>query len=129
MRAFLGVFAAQLPRKAFFMGDVPHFRDRGSQSFDQIIARFVSHEGLTPRQISFTATCLYVLASWMLRSCQVNGENQTLMNDLQILERIAHCEVADRPGRIEPRVIKRRRHAYKLMQQPRAVLKQKLLNP
>lgn len=83
--------------------------------------------GRTPRQISFTATCQYVLASWMLHSCQVNGARQTLMNERQCLERIARCEVADRPGRVEPRVIKRRRHTYKLMLQPRAVLKQLLL--
>ena len=32
------------------------------------------------------------------------------------LARIAAHEVANRPGRIEPRVLKRRRHRYPLMQ-------------
>jgi putative transposase len=42
------------------------------------------------------------------------------------LLQIAACEVANRPGRLEPRVLKRRRHGYKLMQQPRQVLHAKL---
>ncbi|MCL2648910.1 MAG: IS4 family transposase, partial [Phycisphaerales bacterium] len=33
--------------------------------------------------------------------------------------RIAANRVANRPGRIEPRVIKRRRHHYSLMTRPR----------
>ena len=42
---------------------------------------------------------------------------------LALLSQIATCEVANRPGRIEPRVLRRRRHGYKLMQQPCHVLK------
>ena len=38
----------------------------------------------------------------------------------------AKCEVGHRPGRLEPRVIKRRRHGYPLMQKPRGVLKREL---
>ena len=33
-------------------------------------------------------------------------------------------EVANRPGRIEPRVIKRQRHRYQLMKQPKAQIRQ-----
>jgi hypothetical protein len=43
-----------------------------------------------------------------------------------MLVHIAACEVANRPGRIEPRELKRRRHGYKLMQEPRAALQQRL---
>jgi len=81
-----------------------------------------------PRQISFTSACQYVLSSWMLLSLglldpsQVQGHCQTL------LRQISQCEVANRPGRLEPRVLKRRRHRYKLMQQPRAVLRAQLPN-
>jgi len=39
------------------------------------------------------------------------------------LERIAAHKVANRPGRIEPRVIKRRRHRYPLMRAPRDELR------
>ena len=40
-----------------------------------------------------------------------------------MLEQIAAHEVANRPGRIEPRVLKRRRHHYPLMQRPRDELR------
>jgi len=42
------------------------------------------------------------------------------------LSRIAANEVANRPGRIEPRVLKRRRHRYPLMTQPRDQLRKAL---
>ena len=82
-----------------------------------------------PRQISFTGTCQYVLASWMLISCGLIEPTDLASHCLKLLSQIASCEVANRPGRIEPRVLKRRRHGYKLMQQPRAVLKAQLQNP
>jgi hypothetical protein len=44
-----------------------------------------------------------------------------------VLEQLASCEVANRPDRIEPRVLKRRRQGYKLMTKPRDVLKAELL--
>jgi hypothetical protein len=43
-----------------------------------------------------------------------------------MLARLAANEVANRPGRIEPRVLKRRRHRYPLMQRPRAQLRAEL---
>ena len=79
-----------------------------------------------PRQLSFTATCQYVLAGWQtVSSGLLCGEGLLAYCRVQ-LEQIAGCEVANRPGRIEPRVIKRRRHRYKLMQEPREVLRKKL---
>ncbi len=79
-----------------------------------------------PRQISFTGTCQYILASWTdLARGRIAPEKIT-DHCLTLLSKIAECEVAHRPGRLEPRVIKRRRHGYKLMQQPRHVLKKQL---
>ena len=79
-----------------------------------------------PRQISFTGTCQYLLASWTdLARGRIASENITDYC-LSLLSKIAECEVAHRPGRIEPRVLKRRRHGYKLMQEPRHVLKKRL---
>ena len=43
-----------------------------------------------------------------------------------LLAHIADNEVANRPGRIEPRVLKRRRHRYPLMQCPRDQLREEL---
>ena len=79
-----------------------------------------------PRQISFTSTCQYVLSSWMLVSCGQLDSAQALDHCELLLAQIASCEVGNRPGRLEPRVLKRRRHRYKLMQKPRAVLRSEL---
>ena len=79
-----------------------------------------------PRQISFTGTCQYILASW---TDMVRGRippDRLSAHCLALLSQIATCEVANRPGRIEPRVLRRRRHNYKLMQEPRHVLKNRL---
>jgi len=82
--------------------------------------------GKQPRQISFTSTCQFVLASWM----QLSGGliDASLLEDylLLMLNQIAACEVGNRPGRLEPRVLKRRRHRYKLMQKPRSQLRREL---
>ncbi len=84
--------------------------------------------GKQPRQISFTGTCQYVLSSWMLLSLGVIAPSEILPHCRTLLGQIAQCEVANRPGRIEPRVLKRRRHRYKLMQETRAKLKAQLKN-
>ncbi len=81
-----------------------------------------------PRQISFTGACQYVLSSWMLFSCDQIAVDRAEAYCRQLLKHIAECEVANRPGRLEPRVLKRRRHGYKLMQEPRDVLKKRLMN-
>lgn len=79
-----------------------------------------------PRQISFTSTCQYVLAGWMQLSLGLvpAGSQEEYLR--LMLEQIAACEVANRPGRLEPRVLKRRRHGYKLMQKPRHQLRREL---
>ncbi|MGB3127680.1 MAG: IS4 family transposase [Pseudomonas sp.] len=82
--------------------------------------------GKQPRQISFTSTCQYVLASWMQLSAGLIDAS-SLDDYLRLmLKQIAACEVANRPGRLEPRVLKRRRHGYKLMQKPRNQLRREL---
>lgn len=81
-----------------------------------------------PRQISFTSTCQYVISSWMLLSCHTMSTDRIENHCRLLLSQIAACEVANRPGRLEPRVLKRRRHGYKLMQEPRWVLRAQLRN-
>lgn len=81
-----------------------------------------------PRQISFTGTCQYVLASWMLLAANPLAADKLESYCRTLLQKIAECKVANRPGRIEPRVLKRRRHGYKLMQEPRHILKARLMN-
>jgi hypothetical protein len=82
--------------------------------------------GQQPRQVSFTSTCQYVLASWMQLSSGLIEESSLQEFLLLMLKQIAACEVANRPGRLEPRVLKRRRHGYKLMQKPRNQLQREL---
>ena len=79
-----------------------------------------------PRQISFTSTCQYVLASWMQLSAGL--VDMVILKEYLclMLGQIATCEVGNRPGRLEPRVLKRRRHGYKLMQKPRRELRGEL---
>ncbi len=79
-----------------------------------------------PRQISFNSTCQYVLASWMQLSAASIDASSVNHYLLLMLKQIACCEVANRPGRLEPRVLKRRRHGYKLMQKPREQLRREL---
>ena len=82
--------------------------------------------GKQPRQISFTSTCQYVLASWMQLSGGLIDRSQLADYLLLLLRQIAACEVANRPGRLEPRVLKRRRHGYPLMMKPRHELQLEL---
>jgi hypothetical protein len=82
--------------------------------------------GKQPRHISFTSTCQYVLASWMRLSGGLIDEAILENYLLLMLKQIAACEVANRPGRLEPRVLKRRRHGYPLMRKPRAELRAEL---
>jgi hypothetical protein len=89
-------------------------------------ANAASLHGRQPRQISFTGTCQYVLSSWQLISCGALTTDQRRKHVLGLLGQIAACEVANRPGRLEPRVLKRRRHGYPLMQKPRTVLRREL---
>lgn len=79
-----------------------------------------------PRQISFTSTCQYVLASWMQLSSRLIHKTELDAYLSVMLKQIAGCEVANRPGRLEPRVLKRRRHGYKLMQKSRNQLRREL---
>lgn len=82
--------------------------------------------GQQPRQISFTSACQYVLASWMQLSSRLIRQTELAGYLATMLKQIAACTVANRPGRLEPRVVKRRPKPYKLMQQPRCVLKNEL---
>lgn len=89
-------------------------------------AAAVLHD-LLPRQISFTSTCQQVLALWMLFSGEGSPPPDQEKRCRELLRLIAQCRVANRPGRIEPRELKRRRHGYKLMQEPRPTLRARLL--
>jgi hypothetical protein len=93
----------------------------------KLIATAAAVHGKQPRQLGFTLACQTILSSWMLLATGACRDQRDLWR--RALERIAANEVANRPGRIEPRVLKRRRHHYPLMQAPRRKLRQALLDP
>jgi len=92
----------------------------------KVIATAAAAHHKQPRQLGFTLACQSILASWMLLATGA-CPNAPALHQL-LLARIAANEVANRPGRIEPRVLKRRRHRYPLMQRPRAELQAELGN-
>jgi putative transposase len=83
---------------------------------------------IKPRQISFTATVQFVLQEWSLLAKGWLSKEMLIDFSIQIIESISKCIVGNRPGRIEPRVLKRRPKPYKRMTKPRHVLKKQLLN-
>jgi hypothetical protein len=87
----------------------------------KVMATSAAVHGKEPRRLGFTRACQTVLASWILWSTG-SCRNPRAMHAM-MLEQIAAHEVANRPGRIEPRVLKRRRHHYPLMQRPRDELR------
>ncbi|MCD6174757.1 MAG: transposase, partial [Planctomycetes bacterium] len=83
----------------------------------KLIATAAAVHDKQPRRLGFTLACQNVLTSWILFSTGSCTDAAALQKHL--LASIAANEVANRPGRIEPRVLKRRRHRYPLMQCPR----------
>lgn len=75
-----------------------------------------------PRSISFTSTCQFVLGGWAVHASGLLSAMALRNVCDELLKRVAACHVGNRPGRLEPRVIKRRRHGYPLMTEPRHVL-------
>jgi len=90
----------------------------------KVIAMAAVRHGTQPRRIGFTLTCQTILSSWMLLATGTCRDAGPLTDSA--LKRIAANEVANRPGRIEPRVLKRRRHRYPLLMGPREELRKQL---
>lgn len=91
----------------------------------KLIAMAAAVHAKQPRQLGFTLACQTILSSWMLLATGACRNVRRLWP--LALERIAANEVANRPGRIEPRMIKRRRDHYPLMHDPRQQLREKLV--
>ena len=87
----------------------------------KVIVTSAGIHGKLPRRLGFTLACQTILSSWMLLSTGSCSNVRSMY--AAMLERIAGNDVANRPGRIEPRVLKRRRHRYPLMQRPRDQLR------
>jgi len=83
----------------------------------RVIATSAALHDKQPRQLGFTLACQAIMSSWMLLA--TGSARNPRRQWATALQRIADNEVANRPGRVEPRVLKRRRHRYPLMRQPR----------
>ena len=81
--------------------------------------------GKEPRRISFVSACQYVLASWQ-EAHYIEDASRLEHYCREMLKAISQCEVGNRPGRFEPRVVKRRRDQYKKMMKPRNELRKSL---
>lgn len=79
-----------------------------------IMAEAASHTGLLPRQLSFKHT-LQIWEAWSLYQRGASGHQNTVTLFILISEQ----QVGNRPGRIEPRALKRRPNSYPLLMKPR----------
>lgn len=82
--------------------------------------------GQSPRAISFKASQQALLASWDGLSFGEDADVSTRVG-LGLLQALAKERVADRPGRCEPRAIKRRPKPHKLLKEARGAAKARLL--
>jgi len=80
-------------------------------------------ESTLPRTISFVSTCQYVLSNWDLACFSASSSDELIR---QLLRGISQCSVGHRPGRFEPRCVKRRMDQYTLMMEPRNTLRKRL---
>jgi hypothetical protein len=89
----------------------------------KVIATAATHDKQPP-QLGFTLACQTILSSWMMLATDSCRDVEALCKSA--LKRIAANQVANRPGRIEPRALKRRRHRYPLMTRPSQELRTEL---
>jgi hypothetical protein len=82
-----------------------------------LMAQAGSNAGMDPRNLSFKHT-VQLWTEWTARGLFVAQEHQ------QLFTLIAQCKVGQRPGRIEPRMRKRRPKPYPWMKAPRAQARQ-----
>lgn len=81
--------------------------------------------GISPRQLSFTAGLQAIAASWLVIALSDDPVVEGLIRGT--LANLAGYIVGDRPGRVEPRAIKRRPKPHDLLTKPRAQARAELL--
>lgn len=94
----------------------------------RVMAAAAEQSGRTPRQLSF-AGALQTLEAYRGELQRAEGGTELSRRLLATLLRaIGSHEVGNRPGRVEPRRVKRRQQKYPLLRQPRAAARAALLN-
>jgi hypothetical protein len=80
----------------------------------------------SPRELSFTAALQKIAASWVVLA---NCDATTATAIIEVLLReLGQNVIGKRPNRVEPRAVKRRPKAQKLLTEPRKVARAKLLH-
>ena len=77
-------------------------------------------------RVSFKSALVRVRL-WCARLCHIPAVNLCLGDYIRLLDDLARDLNPDRPGRVEPRVVKRRPKPFPWLQQPRRVLREALL--
>jgi hypothetical protein len=90
----------------------------------KVLAQAALAQGLTPRRLSFAGALQTLDAFRMLLAVSVELDHTCLV--VELLVAVAAHAVGQRPGRVEPREVKRRKKV-KLMTKPRAQRRAELL--
>lgn len=90
-----------------------------------LMAAAAKASGKRPRQISFKGT-LQALTAFREPLRQASPAHRRVLIEV-MLKTIAYHEVGDRPGRVEPRAIKRRPKPHDLLMEPRRQARKRLL--
>ena len=89
-------------------------------------AQAALESGLRPRQLSFAGT-VQTLEAFAMALLTIDPQCRLALGQ-SMLAAIARHIVGDRPGRVEPRRVKRRCDKYPMLRQPRAQARAELLN-
>ena len=92
----------------------------------KVAAQAAMERGLCPRQLSFAGT-VQTLEAFSTALLTVDPSGRLTLCRI-LFAAIATHRVGDRPGRVEPRRLKRRRNKYPLLTRPRAQARARLLN-
>ena len=91
----------------------------------QAMLQSAQQAGLSPRSLSFTAALQSIAASWLLAALSDDALAGPLID--AVLASMAEHGVGKRPGRVEPRAIKRRPKEHALLTKPRKQARAELL--
>ncbi len=86
-----------------------------------MMAQAARHTHLLPRQLSFKHTVQICIALPHYHDLILHDDKRCILFEL-----IAQQRVGDRPGRVEPRAVKRRPKPYPLLTQPREIARAKI---
>lgn len=88
------------------------------------MAQAAAVHGVLPRRLSFTAARNHVHNFAPHQSTASGADLRRL--EVELLKAIAHCQVGDRPGRKEPRAVKKREQKYSYLTKPRTQARKQL---